>query len=194
MCRQYQFDQRIGSPEMDRLLMLAEQLALELPAGDMVPGLAAPVLVSGPGKAKLQLMQWGFPLADSGRLIFNARAESAGEKRMFSRCLRERRCVVPTTGYYEWSHGMDAQQYRFALPGTDLLYLAGLYDIAENIPRFVVLTCPAVGQVSAIHHRQPVVLRRSQIQPWLRDRRAAMELLRHEGLPLQGQAVDWEED
>ena len=178
---------------MRRLRRLAQSPALELPEGDVAPGCAAPVLVdSGTEKAVLRQMQWGFPLADSGRLIFNARAESAGEKRMFAHCLRQRRCVVPSTGFYEWSH--EGQQYRFRLPAEQMLYLAGLFDVFEGSERFVVLTCPAVGQVAAIHHRQPVVLRRSEILPWLRDRQSAMELLRHEGLLLQGRAVSWEED
>lgn len=194
MCGRYQFRQNVEDPAMHRLQQLALNNGYILPHGDLIPGCEAPVLINGPHKAQLHRMQWGFPLADTGRLIFNARAESAGEKRMFAHCLREQRCVIPTTGFYEWSHGNNAQQYHFRLPGEAMLYLAGLYDQFETVPRFVVLTCPAVAQVSTIHHRQPVVLRRSQILPWLRDGQAAMELLRHEGSPLQGQAVDWEED
>ena len=194
MCGRYLFSRETDDPAMRRLLALAAQTDQDLPEGDVVPGSLAPVLINGPVKANLQMMQWGFPLADSGRLIFNARCESAGEKRMFARCLPDRRCAIPTTGFYEWSHGSEARQYRFNLPGEQMLYLAGLYDIFEDVPRFVVLTCPAVGQVSTIHHRQPVVLRRSELLLWLRDRQSAMELLRHEGLPLQGRTVDWEED
>ena len=194
MCGRYLFSQEADEPAMQRLLDLAHRQGLALPDGDIAPGSLAPTLVNGPVKAELKFMQWGFPLADSGRLIHNARSESAGEKRMFARCLQHGRCVIPTTGFYEWSHGQEARQYRFNLPGEQMLYLAGLYDIFEDVPRFVVLTCPAVGQVSAIHHRQPVVLRRSELLLWLRDRQAAMELLRHEGLPLQGRTVDWEED
>lgn len=179
---------------MRRLVLLAQQRSLELPDGDIAPGQLAPALINGTEKAQLELMQWGFPLADSGRLIHNARSESAGEKRMFAPSLQSRRCVIPTTGFYEWSHGAEARQYRFNEPAERMLYLAGLYDEFEGFPRFTVLTCPAVGQVASIHHRQPVVLRRSELLLWLRDRQAAMELLRHEGLPLQGQAVQWEED
>ena len=56
------------------------------------------------------------------------------------------------------------------------------------------LTCPVSGQVSSIHHRQPVGLRRSEYPLCLRDGQAAMELPRHEGPPQQRQTVNWEED
>lgn len=193
MCGRYQFSQEIDDPAMRRLLTLAERRQRQLPQGDVAPGCEAPVLVNGAGKAQLRLMQWGFPLSDTGRLVINARAESAGHKPSFARCLRHGRCAIPTTGFYEWSRGSERQQYHFALQTGGLLYLAGLYDEFDGVPRFVVLTCPAVGQVAAIHDRQPVVLRQSELLPWLQDWQAAEQLLRRQGLALQGAPVEWEE-
>ncbi len=193
MCGRFQFSQQLDDPAMRRLLSLAEQQQLTLPEGDVAPGCAAGVLIPGGDRARLALMQWGFPLADAGRLIINARSESAHEKRSFARCLRRSRCAIPTTGFYEWSRHPERRQYHFTGRGG-LLYLAGLYDrFADETERFVVLTCPAVGQVAAIHDRQPVVLRQQELLPWLADPSAAAVLLRREGLPLQGRPVDWEE-
>lgn len=192
MCGRFQFSQKIDCPAMRRLSALAGQAQVQLPDGDIVPGCLAPVLVAGPGRAQLQVMQWGFPLGDTGRPVINARAETAASKPSFARAMEHGRCVIPTTGFYEWSRGVDPQPYRFRA-GDGLLYLAGLYRMFEGVPRFVVLTCPAVGQAAAVHNRQPVVLRQAELLPWLNDRDAAAALLHQPGAALQGTAIEWEE-
>ena len=192
MCGRFQFSQQIDDPAMRRLLSLAEQQQIRLPEGDVAPGCAAGVLISGGDRAQLTLMQWGFPLADGGRLIINARSETAEEKRSFSRCLRRTRCAIPTTGFYEWSRHPERRQYHFT-GRSGLLYLAGLYDRFDRTERFVVLTCPAVGQVAAIHDRQPVILRQQELLPGLADESAAAVLLHRGGLPLEGRPVEREE-
>ena len=192
MCGRYQFSIRSDAAPMRRLRQLAQEAQLELPAGELAPGCLAPVLMAGGPKARLSLMQWGFPLADTGRLIFNARAESAGRKPLFAQCLARRRCVLPATAFYEWSHGEDAQQYRFTAPGRPVLYLAGLYDRFDGTDCFVILTCPAVGQVAAIHNRQPITLHQSELLLWLNDPQEAARLLQRPGEALSGEALQWE--
>ena len=49
-------------------------------------------------------IQWGFPHWNNPSVIINARSETAAEKNMFKRPLRNRRCVVPSSGFYEWGH------------------------------------------------------------------------------------------
>jgi putative SOS response-associated peptidase YedK len=43
-----------------------------------------------------------------------------------------RRCVIITTGFYEWSHNpedkKDKKKFLFRLPDTPVLYLAGFYE------------------------------------------------------------------
>ena len=192
MCGQFQFSQKLDSPAMRRLSVLAEQTQVQLPDGDIAPGCLAPVLVAGPGRAQLKMMQWGFPLGDTGRPVINARAETAASKPSFSRAMEHGRCAIPTTGFYEWSRGSKPQPYRFRA-GDELLYLAGLYRMFEGAPRFVVLTCPAVGQVAAVHNRQPVVLGQGELLRWLGDREAAEAILRRPGAALQGAPMEWEE-
>ena len=63
----------------------------------------------------------------------------------------------------------------------------------EGAPRFVVLTCPAVGQVAAVHNRQPVVLGQGELLRWLSNREAAEAILRRPGAALQGAPMEWEE-
>ncbi|SBV96414.1 conserved hypothetical protein [uncultured Eubacteriales bacterium] len=49
---------------------------------------------------------------------------------MFRKSLIERRCVIPTTGFFEWGPGEAGKKikYRFNLPGDRALYLVGMWD------------------------------------------------------------------
>ncbi len=62
------------------------------------------------------------------------------------RQVQDRRCVFPTTGFFEWGPGEGGkkQKYRFNLPGGDkALYLAGLWNDFAGEPRCVILTTQA---------------------------------------------------
>lgn len=99
-------------------------------------------------------------------MIFNARAESALEKPMFRKPVLERRCVVPSTGFYEWDHtGGQKEKYFLRLPDEGVLYMAG---IAKD-SAFTILTTAASPSVARIHERMPVILRREELRNWLGD-------------------------
>ena len=82
---------------------------------------------------------------------------------MFRKSLLERRCVVPTTGFYEWSR--DKTKYRFRLPGRDALYLGGLWNTFQGQERFVVVTTAPNDTVINVHDRMPVLLTEDELLP-----------------------------
>ena len=104
-------------------------------------------------------------------LVINARAESAAEKPMFRRALRERRCAVVTDGFYEWvsAGGRARLPIWFHRPAGGLLLLAGLYDESPRgvPPRFVVLTTAANQMVTPVHDRMPAIIPPDRLGPWL---------------------------
>ena len=69
-----------------------------------------------------------------------------------------RRCIVPSTGFFEWSQDKAHQKYRFYLPESDILYMAGLYSVYNQEERFVILTTEGNASIRDIHHRMPVVI------------------------------------
>ena len=63
------------------------------------------------GKRKLISMRWGLmpawwkkQLREFKVATFNARVESVLERPMFRRAFKEKRCIIPASGYYEDDH------------------------------------------------------------------------------------------
>jgi len=133
--------------------------------GEIYPSNTVPVLTKdGPAPAF-----WGLKRYDGKGLVINARAETAPEKPMFRDAFRKGRCVIPTTGFFEWTKDKHKIKYLFDLPDEQLLYMAGLYDCAENDLCMVVLTHPSNESVSGVHERMPVILTGDQLSLWLTE-------------------------
>lgn len=159
-------------------LVRAEYSDERLSEGEIYPTNLVPILRATSGRVLYFPAKWGYPGVTRSGVVINARAETVADKPMFTESMRCRRCVIPTTGYYEWS--ADGRKYRFNTSGTPMLYLAGLYTPCLDYTRFVVLTTEANASVREVHHRMPVVLRRDEVFSWMTDVHAAFDVLRFE--------------
>ena len=154
-----------------------DETGLQAKTGEVYPTNNAPILSIQEGKPYLSLMKWGFPKWDGKGVIINAKSETAGEKRMFSDAIVRRRCVVPSTGFYEWGRTESGKtKYQFNSPDSPMLYMAGIYtdyaDSDKNEPltsRFVILTKTSNESINDIHHRMPVILYKDELVRWLTD-------------------------
>lgn len=143
-------------------------------------------------------MKWGFRDPYHESLVINARSESAAEKPMFAESVRERRCVIPASGYYEWDRSKS--RYRFTRPEGGLVLLAGIYrqeimtdrsgDPQDNEgkrttePHFTILTASANECMKPVHPRMPVTVDPGEIRKWIVDRNKTDELLGREQMEL----------
>ena len=168
MCSRFQFSTHSDAAAVRRLLARLEAAypAFIPPDGEVLPNMQAPILVAGVEKLGVLPARWGFP-GSGGQLVINARSETAAEKPMFRDSLRTRRCALLTTGFYEWSHDGRRQKYLLRKSGEPVTYLAGLYQIVDGEPRFVVLTRPPHTSMNDIHDRMPVILEQKQLRQWL---------------------------
>ncbi len=154
--------------------------------GEIRPTALAPVLLSGSEGIHSELQSWGYQMP--GPLVINARAETAEEKPLFRDSVAARRCVVPSTGFYEWNK--DKRKFLFTLPNESALYMAGLYDLRGGKPCYCILTTAANASMEAIHNRMPLVLRKEQIASWLNDSHAAADILHCQPPQLEKTAAD----
>ena len=137
--------------------------------GEIFPGDGVPALcLSRAGNIRPFAMAWGYAMPDGKRMI-NARSETAAEKPMFRDGMRNRRCLLPMSAYFEWERrGGERIKYRIAPREEGLHFLAGLYRFEGGFPVCTVLTAEAAPEIAFIHHRMPVILPGEQRENWLR--------------------------
>jgi putative SOS response-associated peptidase YedK len=152
--------------------------------GEIFPTDTAPVLVMQEQETAPTLMRWGYPKWQGSGVVINARAETAAERPMFRTSIRRMRCIIPSTGFFEWDHTDGHPKTKFLLQRqeTPLLYMAGLYSFFEDksgarYSAFVILTVSANATVSPIHDRMPLIIDAGQNDRWLHDEQYAVTLL-----------------
>ena len=106
------------------------------------------------------------------RPLFNTRYESLLEKKTFTSAFKNKRCLIPLSGWYEWRTENEFRQpYFFYNKENIQIFTAGLFwkrsngDIETSI-----ITREAVSPLDTIHNRSPLILNTSQIESWLSDK------------------------
>lgn len=153
--------------------------------GEIFPTYVVPVIANNRQLVPTSFaMKWGYSLPD-GKLIINARSETAAEKPLFRDGMLNRRCLVPATSYFEWEkRGKEKVKYAIRPSGRSMLYLAGIYRIENGRPVFSILTREPAEQIAFIHDRMPVILPDAAKGDWLDARNSTEELLRDASLDM----------
>ena len=185
MCARYQIDINIETIKEIFAEIERRFPGVVMSTGEVYPTDVAPVLTrDGPAPA-----EWGFKRRDGKGRIINARAETVEEKPMFRNAFRRGRCVVPTTGFFEWTKDKHKIKYLFELPDEQLLYMAGLYEYIDNDLCMVVLTHAANESVAGVHERMPVILTGDQLTLWLNETDEARQIIEMASPPLRKSPV-----
>lgn len=167
--------------------LFAARPANTLPPGpdyNICPTQQVAVVTADPDR-RLRPMRWGFipswyKSPTDGPLLINARAETVADKPAFRSAARERRCLVPVSGFYEWHRTPEARLpwYFHRADGTPLV-LAGIWQDwgPDKAPSFAVVTTEANAAMAPIHHRIPVVIERPDWGLWLGEQGKGAALL-----------------
>jgi putative SOS response-associated peptidase YedK len=136
----------------------------------------------GPVVRQLRLARWGLVpswAADTRRAakLINARAETVTELPAFRSAVVRRRCLVPADGWYEWAPRPDGagRQPTYLTPADGgVLAFAGLYETwgPDRLLTSAIVTTAAVGELTTVHSRMPLVLPRAAWVTWLDPERA----------------------
>jgi putative SOS response-associated peptidase YedK len=163
---------------------LAEEFGFEASSVELPPNYnvaptqqVAAVLEEG-GERHLELLRWGLipSWADDpgiGSRMINARAETAPEKPSFRRAFRERRCLIPADGFYEWRRTNGAKQpYYIRMKEGRPFAFAGLWESWKDdgdpeIRSCTILTTGPNDLLAEIHDRMPVILPAGSYDAWL---------------------------
>lgn len=188
MCGRYTLYTGEQAEEIRQIIDIAQRQAQgQLKLGEVFPSDQAPILVANQDKVVVRTAVWGFPGFQGKGLLINARSETAEEKPMFRRPLLTSRCVVPTTGFYEWNKAKE--KYLFQYEDSTVVYLAGLWEMFEGKRRYTILTTQPNQAVAVVHNRMPVLLAKEQVRPWLMDTTAALGMLNESQPELVGKLL-----
>ena len=180
MCGRYAL--LTSTPEIARILGLDGEWETISPRYNVAPTQLMPVArVNQAGEIELTTMRWGlvpFWAKDLkiGHKMINARSETAAEKPSFRAALRQRRCLIPVDGYYEWRRREDGQKQPYYIQAEDgrTAFMAGLWEswrnreTDETVLSYSILTAAAGPALEAVHHRMPVFIQPQEREAWLR--------------------------
>jgi putative SOS response-associated peptidase YedK len=123
------------------------------PSNNIAPTNVIPVMAN----SAIELLVWGVQRGE--HLVINARSETLVQK--FGKDARDRRCLVPADGYFEWTK--EKQPYFFKQHPEELMFFAGIYTQSGHV---IILTRAASDSLTWIHSRMPLILTGTEISAW----------------------------
>lgn len=177
MCGRYQ---QAGHVPTITLLIdrLERDEADSLPPGNLAPTMQGAVILREGARYVQRRMRWGlvphFAKEIGTFATFNARGETVATSPAFRSAFRNRRCLVPCQGFYEWK-AVPGQKKKvphlFTLKSGEPFVMAGLWDRAtiggEELLSYTIVTTTPNELVAQYHHRMAVMLHERDIERWL---------------------------
>ena len=169
MCGRYLFEPD-KNPEIKRIYQLAKDAGFNPKTGEVFPTDETALIIAGQRQVQVQVqvvgMKWGFPGFKTGQSLINARSETVQQKPMFADSFLKRRCVYPTTGFFEWNKAKQKYKFNFS-NDPQTLFIAGGYNYFDNIAQSSLFTTAPNESMVQIHDRMPLILQKNQINAWI---------------------------
>ena len=191
MCGRY----TLTNPDPARLrarfdiLESADGVAADEPRYNIAPTDPVPAIRRNEEGRELGRLRWGllpgiWATEKGQRPLINARAESVATQAAFAESFRERRCLMPADGFYEWlTDERGKRPVWFHRPEGDLFAFAGVWaelrrrGSDEVLHSCALITCAPNQLMRPVHDRMPVVLEPGAEGAWLDPERSTEDLL-----------------
>ncbi len=197
MCGRYTIP--FNGKDLEARFELSKNIGHFEPTYNASPGQMLPVITKKSPKRGI-LMKWGFIPAwekDFTKAKFkpiNARDDKLSGG-FFRQALTSARCLIPTSGYYEWKkYQMDGkeqkQPYYFKVKNEKIFSLGGLYSVhkdAEGMEHyfFCIITTSPNSLQKHIHDRMPLIIDDIDEDEWF-DSDKPMDLVK----PFESKLMD----
>lgn len=122
-------------------------------------------------------LKWGLTpswskSANKPLFLINLRDDSLHSKPAFSAYMRNRRCIVPATGFYEWKSELSGKQpYYFHCTNQNIVFFAGVWEYIgdDGGKMLAIITTEANALVGPVHNRMPVIFDADMARNWLSE-------------------------
>jgi len=113
---------------------------------------------------------------DRSSMNINARSETVFEKNSFRESYKQRRCIIPVNGYFEWEKDNETKQsiaHIITSNTHNYFSFAGIYEhwydntTGKTILSCALLTTQPNKKIETIHDRMPVILKQKDWNIWL---------------------------
>lgn len=161
------------------------------PNYNIVPTSQIPIIVNF-NKPTLVLAYWGlipFWAKDkkTANKMINARAESLLQKPSFKNLFISKRCLIPSTGFFEWQKNIVTNNkipYYIKVKNENVFTFAGLWDkwidkqTGEEIISATIITTQSNEKINQIHNRMPLIIQNDDRDKWLNPNTGIESLLK----------------
>jgi putative SOS response-associated peptidase YedK len=140
-----------------------------------------------PAGRELVELRWGLvpTWADDpsiGSRMINARSETVATKPAYRDAYRQRRCLIPADGFYEWDgYGRNKQPFFIYLRNETPFAFAGLWESwsrgSLRMETCTIVTIAANDLLRPLHERMPVIIDPADYDAWLDPREQDHERL-----------------
>jgi len=149
-----------------------------VPRYNVCPTQPVAAVVSREGARHVGPMRWGliprwYKHPTDGPLLFNARSETLADKPAFAEAARRRRCLIPASGFYEWTKDGEARLPWFIRrTNSEAMVFAGVWQAwmgpeGTRIATCAIVTCAASDAMAELHDRVPVIVEPDDWALWL---------------------------
>jgi putative SOS response-associated peptidase YedK len=142
------------------------------------------------GKRECVMLRWGLiPFcAKDAKIAYktiSARAETVATAPSYRAAWKARRCLIPTSGFYEWQKSAGGKQpYLIGFKDGRPFSFGGLWESwkdkasGETIESYTIITGKPNAVAAKIHNRMPVIIDPPDFDRWLTAAEPPADLLK----------------
>ncbi len=166
MCGRYALH---ANPEVLALMFGLSEIPAYQPRYNIAPSAQALIIRQN----EAAMVRWGLVPRWAkdpaiGARMNNARGETVADKPSFREAYRKRRCLIPASGYYEWTLERGLKQPYYIYPsGGEVFAFAGLWERWNDLQTCAVITTEANRKMAEVHDRMPVIVSPQEYSNWL---------------------------
>ena len=150
-----------------------------IPQYNIFPSQTIPCIIQDvTGKRVIKFFRWGLIPGWAkdpkiGNRLINARSETVETKPAFRSAFKYRRCLIPSSGFFEWKRIEKRKHpYFIGISNGEPFAFAGIWEHwtdpdGKAVETCAILTTTCNDLVGDIHNRMPVILKSGDYDLWL---------------------------